>query len=96
MPSYGSMLSQRQWNLQCSFPQYFITGQELTYKKHVVMEFGHVQTHEEHTKDMNQCTMGVICLGPTGNLLGGHWFTFLTLGVHGVRHQCTEIPMTFT
>jgi hypothetical protein len=43
-----------------------MTGQHLSYTKHAVIEFGaHVQTHEEHSNNMDQRTMGCICLGPT-------------------------------
>jgi hypothetical protein len=49
-------------------PRYIMTGQEVLASKHAVIEFGsYVQTHEEHSNNMNQCTMGCICLGPTGN-----------------------------
>ena len=62
-------------------PRYLMTGRELTYSKHAVIEFGkYVQTHEEHNNSMSSQTLGAICLGPTGNSQGGHWFMSLTSG----------------
>ena len=37
--------------------------------------------------------MGVICLGPTGNAQGGHWFFSLMSGCHIVHHCWTALPM---
>lgn len=71
-----------------------MTGQDLSFKKHAALEFGsYTQTHEEHTNNMDQRTMGSICLGPTGNIQGGHWFMSLTSGDRVVRHRWTELPM---
>ena len=51
-------------------PCYIMMGQELSYDKHICLEFGeYVQTHKEHTND----TVGSICLGPMGNMQGSHW-----------------------
>ena len=51
------------------------------FDKHAILEFGsYVQTHEEHTNDMSHCTLGAVCLGPTGNRQGGHWFMSLSSG----------------
>jgi hypothetical protein len=62
-------------------PQYIMTGQQLSYNTHAVIEFGsYVQTHEEHSNNMDQRTMGCICLGPTGNQQGRHWFMSLASG----------------
>ena len=62
-------------------PRRLIAGYEVSYKKHAVIKFGtHVQTHENHANDMSQRTIGAICLGPTGNQQGGHWFMSLTSG----------------
>ena len=59
-------------------PHFLLTGWELSFDKHAVLEFGsYVQTHEEPSNGMETRTMGAICLGPTGNAQGGHWF-FLT------------------
>jgi hypothetical protein len=69
-------------------------GQRLSFKKHAVIEFGaYVQTHEQHSNDMSQRTMGCICLGPTGNAQGGHWFMSLTSGERVARYRWTELPM---
>lgn len=62
-------------------PQYIIIGQQLLASKHEVLLFdSYVQAHEQHTDDMNQCTLSCIYLGPTGNIQGGHWFTLLISG----------------
>ena len=53
---------------------------------YAVLEFSaYVQCHEEHLNDMEQCTMGGVCHGLTGNKQGGHWFMPL--------HCWTELPM---
>ena len=75
-------------------PRYFITGFEVTYHHHVREKFGqYVQTHEEHTNDMAQRTTGAICLGPSGNQQGGHWFLCLSSGARILRHRWTHLPM---
>ena len=57
--------------------------------KHAVLEFrSYVQTHEEHSN-----RMGAICLGPTGNAQGGHWFFSLTSGCCVICHCWTALPM---
>ena len=57
-----------------------MTGQELQYDLHVCLEFGkYIQIHEEHTNEMYEYTLGAICLGPTRNSQGGHWFIGLGL-----------------
>ena len=40
-----------------------------------------------------QTMMGAVCLGPTGNNQGGHWFMSLTSGARRSRHCWTELPM---
>jgi hypothetical protein len=71
-----------------------MTSQQLSFAKHAVIEFGaYIQTHEEHTNDMDQRTMGCICLGPTGNRQGVHWFMSLSSGERVVRYRWTELPM---
>ena len=74
-------------------PRYFLTGRELEYDKHAVLEFGqYVQSHEEHTNDMRQRAVGAICLGPTGNHQGAHWFMCLTSGQRIIRYRWTSLP----
>ena len=75
-------------------PRYLLTGAELNYENHVQIEFGkYVQTHEEHDNSMQARTMGAICLGPSGNRQGGHWFMSLTSGSRVTRYKWTELPM---
>ena len=62
-------------------PWYIMLGHQIDYKKHVYLEFGsYVQTHEEHDNSMEPHTIGAICLGPTGNEQGGHYFMSLSTG----------------
>ena len=52
-------------------PHFLLTGRELSFDKHAVLEFGsYIQTHEEHSNGMEPRTMGALCLGPTGNAQG--------------------------
>ena len=75
-------------------PRYLLTGRELSYARHAQLEFGsYVQTHEEHSNDMRQRTLGAICLGPTGNAQGGHWFLNLSSGARIVRYNWDVMPM---
>jgi hypothetical protein len=60
-----------------------MTGQHLNAEKHVCSEFGtYVQTHEEHCNDMQSQTTVAICLGPSGNEEGGHYFMSLATSLH--------------
>ena len=75
-------------------PRYIMTGKRLDYNKHVRAEFGeYIQTHEEHDSDMYDHTVGAICLGPTGNQQGGHYFMTLATGQRLIRSQWTPLPM---
>ena len=75
-------------------PCYLLTGKHLDYHKHVRLEFGaYVQTHKEHTNDMMLRTIGAICLGPSGNEQGGHYFLSLMTSRHLLHDQWTELPM---
>jgi hypothetical protein len=66
----------------------------LDYNKHVRLEFGvYVQTHEEHTNDIQPWTIGAICLGPSGNEQGGHFFMSLVTGKRLLRDHWTALPM---
>ena len=75
-------------------PRYLILGFSLEFNKHVCLEFGaYVQTHEEHNNNMSDRTVGAICLGPTGNIQGGHYFMSLATGERIIRHRWTPLPM---
>ena len=75
-------------------PQFLMTGWELEWNTHVVLEFGsYVQCHEEHSNEMIPQTMGAVCLGPTGNHQGRHWFMSLTSSAQISHHHWTELPM---
>ena len=76
-------------------PHFLLTGRELSFDKHAVLEFGsYIQTPEEHSNGMEPQAMGVICLGHMGNAQGGHWFFSLTSGCCIVRHHWTALPMS--
>eukprot|EP00957_Ditylum_brightwellii_P136990 10446074-Ditylum_brightwellii.AAC.1 len=71
-----------------------MTGKELTYDKHAVIEFGqYVQTHKEHNNSMGPRTLGAVCLGPTGNSQGSCWFMDINSGAKITRRVWTELPM---
>jgi hypothetical protein len=75
-------------------PRYLLTGKHIDYHKHVRLEFGaYVQTHEKHTNDMEARTTGAICLGPSGNDQGGHYFMSLATGQRLHRHRWTALPL---
>ena len=49
-------------------PRMIITGQDINYKAHCILEFGsYVKVHEEHRNNMDSSTTGAISLRPTGN-----------------------------
>ena len=58
------------------------------------LEFGaYAQTHEAHDNDMRPRTIGAICLGPSGNEQGGHYFLSLRTGRRLLRNHWTALPM---
>ena len=65
-----------------------MTGQELSYDKHVCLEFGEYVS-VEHTNKMADHIVGTICLRPTGNMQGRHWFINLVTGAHISRTRWT-------
>ena len=61
---------------------------------HVQLEFReYVQIHEEHTNDMYERTIGGICLRPTGNNQGRHWFMSYATGAWITHHRWTPLLM---
>ena len=75
-------------------PRYLLTGRELEYPLHVRLEFGeYVQTHEKHGNRMTDRTLGAICLGPSGNSQGGHYFMCLSTRGRIIRDRWTDLPM---
>ena len=74
--------------------RYIMMGHPITYKAHVWCEIGqYTQTHEEHDQSMDEWTTGAICLGPTGNQSGGHYFMSLSTGSVIKRSRGTELPI---
>jgi len=60
-------------------PQKFITGGNIYYKKHCLLEFGsYVQTDESHDNSMLLQTIRDIALHPTGNNKEGLYFLVLS------------------
>ena len=75
-------------------PRTIMTGKEIDFNLHVRLAPGqYVQTHEEHTNDMNVRTLAGIALRPTGNDQGGHFFLSLPSGRVVNRNSWTELPM---
>jgi hypothetical protein len=71
-----------------------MTRQEIDYNKHVRLEFReYVQTHEEHDNAMTDRTVCAICLGPTGNECGTHWFMCVASGAQITCTRWTPLPM---
>jgi hypothetical protein len=75
-------------------PRYLLTGKHLDFAKHHVRAefFAYVQTHKEHSNDMNARTLSAICLKPFGNEQGGYWFLSLSTGKRVHRHRWTDLP----
>ena len=72
-----------------------MTGQTLSFQRHARLELGvYVQTHEEHDNSMGPRTLGAICLGPTGNQQGGHWFLSLPVvrGLSAIDGHLFQLP----
>jgi len=75
-------------------PRYIVTGHKLDSRSHVRLPFGaYVQTHEDHDSSMKSRTLGAICMGPTGNRQGAHYFMSLETGKQITRYVWTELPM---
>jgi hypothetical protein len=75
-------------------PRTIIIGLTINFSVHCQLEFGsYVQTHEAHNNNMNPRTIGAICLGPKGNIQGGHNFMSLSTGERIRRRQWTPLPM---
>jgi Reverse transcriptase (RNA-dependent DNA polymerase) len=74
-------------------PRYILTGRPLDYQRHVQLEFGaYAHTHDKHCNDMNSRTTSAICLGPTGNAQGTHYFLSLRTGKILRKHRWTHAP----
>ena len=75
-------------------PRYIIEGRNIDYNKHIRIPFGaYAHTHEIHDNTMRPRTIGAICLGPSGNEQGTHYFYSLVTGRVISRPNFTEIPM---
>ena len=75
-------------------PRYIMLGRHLDFNKHVRCEFGaYAQTHEQHDNTMAPRTVGAICMGPTGNAQGTHFFLSLQTGRLLRRPHWTELPL---
>ena len=49
--------------------------------------------HEDHDSGMCEQTIRAICLGPTGNQQGGHYFMSLATSECLVQSRWTALPM---
>ena len=75
-------------------PRYIMTGRQLDFNRHVRLEFGaYAQVDRKHTNDMNERTVGGICLGPSGNDQGTHYFMSLATGEKISGTHWTVLPM---
>ena len=77
-------------------PKTTMSGKTLDHKKHLAVAIGQCcQVHEEeHPRDSQlPRTRGAICLGPSGNLQGGHKFMALNAGKRIARRSWDIIPM---
>ncbi|MFN7263281.1 MAG: reverse transcriptase domain-containing protein, partial [Cyanobacteriota bacterium] len=75
-------------------PRYILEGRHIDYNRHVRIPFGsYAQVHEPHDNSMIPRTIGAICLGPTGNSIGTHFFLSLSTGSTLTRTSFTELPM---
>lgn len=75
-------------------PRTIITNQQINYKKHCRVGFGqYLQTHEEHTNNMEERTMGAIALRPTGNEEGSYYCLSLLTGCRITRTRFTALSM---
>ena len=79
------------------YPQsgrYVMDGRIIDYERHIRIPFGaYAQIHETHDNTMVPRTVGAICLGPTGNQQGTHYFLSLQTGRVLKRTNFTELPM---
>jgi hypothetical protein len=78
-------------------PREIIIGtQKLDFKNVCRIPFGaYAQVHNDlaMTNTMDPRTTGAICLGPSGNIQGGHKFLSLQTGNIMVRRKWTELPV---
>ena len=74
-------------------PFEIVLNRKLDFNAHCKVEFGeYVQTHEEHTNDMNSRTIGTIATRPsTGD--GAYFFVSLVTGRRITRRSWTPMPM---
>jgi hypothetical protein len=75
-------------------PRFLIDGRRIDYEKHVRIPFGaYAHTHEQHDNTMAPRTVSAICMGPTGNEQGAHYFYSVATGRIITRPHFTELPM---
>jgi hypothetical protein len=77
-------------------PRTIMTGTALDFAKHCKLPFGaYAEAHEEYpqTNTMAPRTLGVICLGPTGNFQGSYKMMCHQTGRKLTRKQFQELPM---
>ena len=74
-------------------PSELVLGRKVDYNAHCKVEFGeYVQTHEEHSNDMTQRTLGAIATRPS-NDAGSYYFVSLLTGKRINRRSWTSLPM---
>jgi len=74
-------------------PSELVLNRRLNYNAHCKVEYGeYVQTHEEHSNDMSQRTLGAIATRPS-NDAGSYYFISLQTGRRINRRSWTPLPM---
>ena len=74
-------------------PSEIVLGRKLNFNNHCKIEHGqYVQTHEEHSNDMQSRTLGAIATRPS-NDAGGYYFISLQTGRVINRRSWTPLPM---
>ena len=77
-------------------PWMLMTGTNIDFKKHYKIEFGAYAEAQEATFPRNSPqsrTEPDICIGPTGNLQGSHWFLKLRTRRRIKQRTITPIPI---
>ena len=80
-------------------PTTIITGCNTNFTVHCKLEFGaYTQVHDftKHQKLGEARTLGVVCLGPSGNMQGGYIFLSLTTREILYRSSWTDLPIPDT
>jgi len=71
-----------------------VTGSAIDYNLHCKLECGsYVQTHDNHSNNMEPQTISELALSTTGNVQGGFYFYNFATGCIISRRQWTCLPI---